>query len=629
MQRLKLFVTTTSESTYLLYRAALATGPACSRPGVADFSVRSWVPATRLASSSWGCRAPGRRRLLPVVAGEPLLPAVALPPRRHIGCTLPFPHPQTASPTPPSTRKHTRTTTSRVSSGAAHTTRSKTYAHPGRRTAGTRGSNLPPCARPHRSEVGALLKAARARRGGDSSAAWRACAQLPPRRRGGVACPGLARPTERSGVKCALLTAWETRSRSRYRNYTNGWSEKPMSVKRSEQRLNARAGVKREIPEKTRRPTASSSTIPTCENPVTRRGIKTGSYWWEASVLIAQPSRPLLDCKFTYTHIPNLAQHYDLSLKNLNMHCPVRSDVVIKQKIRKVCCNHQIPTNSGSDREFQQLSARVRRTCLVEIRGYLTLWRKSLIPRAPEAQAKKMAALARKKLQPRSPVSALQRSRQQADHPIGDISQSAVSNQIRGQFQELRAANAKLPGKRMNVSNTARAIPSSVFALFLRHRPFFTSHTFPSLSNMPRDRVICTCRGWLQYRVLPSIVCAPRSSSRVSNNTLKSTYVARKTTRLPHLGESGSIPGGVAPAFSHVGIVPYDAAGQRVFSGISRFPRPSIPALLHTHLASALIGSQDLDVGAAVVEPLNWSPPTRANRVKTGPSGLFASGNRI
>ncbi|KAJ8893510.1 hypothetical protein PR048_006108 [Dryococelus australis] len=38
---------------------------------------------------------------------------------------------------------------------------------------------------------------------------------------------------------------------------------------------------KRETIEKTRRPTASSGTIPTCENPVTRPGIETGSPWWE------------------------------------------------------------------------------------------------------------------------------------------------------------------------------------------------------------------------------------------------------------------------------------------------------------------------------------------------------------
>ncbi|KAJ8890610.1 hypothetical protein PR048_010119 [Dryococelus australis] len=48
------------------------------------------------------------------------------------------------------------------------------------------------------------------------------------------------------------------------------------------------------------------------------------------------------------------------------------------------------------------------------------------------------------------------------------------------------------------------------------------------------------------------------------------------------------IPTGVAPKFSHVGIVPNDAAGQRVFS---RFHRPCIPALLPTRVASLLTDS--------------------------------------
>ncbi|KAJ8872562.1 hypothetical protein PR048_026168 [Dryococelus australis] len=48
-----------------------------------------------------------------------------------------------------------------------------------------------------------------------------------------------------------------------------------------------------EIPEKTHRPTASSGTIPTCGNPVTRPGIESGSPWWEASGLTGRPPRPL------------------------------------------------------------------------------------------------------------------------------------------------------------------------------------------------------------------------------------------------------------------------------------------------------------------------------------------------
>ncbi|KAJ8883336.1 hypothetical protein PR048_015179 [Dryococelus australis] len=52
------------------------------------------------------------------------------------------------------------------------------------------------------------------------------------------------------------------------------------------------------------------------------------------------------------------------------------------------------------------------------------------------------------------------------------------------------------------------------------------------------------------------------------------------------LDKSGSIPCGDAPGFSHVEIVLDDAAGRRVFSGISRFPRCCIPVPLYTHLAS-------------------------------------------
>ncbi|KAJ8878240.1 hypothetical protein PR048_018817 [Dryococelus australis] len=45
-----------------------------------------------------------------------------------------------------------------------------------------------------------------------------------------------------------------------------------------------------------------------------------------------------------------------------------------------------------------------------------------------------------------------------------------------------------------------------------------------------------------------------------------------------------------------VGIVLEDAAGRRIFSGVSCFPRPCIPAPLHTHLASPSSALKDLTV---------------------------------
>ncbi|KAJ8889032.1 hypothetical protein PR048_008526 [Dryococelus australis] len=50
-----------------------------------------------------------------------------------------------------------------------------------------------------------------------------------------------------------------------------------------------------------------------------------------------------------------------------------------------------------------------------------------------------------------------------------------------------------------------------------------------------------------------------------------------------HQDEPDSIPGRVS-GLSHVGIVPDDTVGRRVFSGIPRFPRYIIPAPLHAHL---------------------------------------------
>ncbi|KAJ8870167.1 hypothetical protein PR048_029180 [Dryococelus australis] len=62
------------------------------------------------------------------------------------------------------------------------------------------------------------------------------------------------------------------------------------------------------------------------------------------------------------------------------------------------------------------------------------------------------------------------------------------------------------------------------------------------------------------------------------------------------LYEPGSTPGGVAPVFSHVGIVADDAAGRRVFSGISSFPRPCVPAPLYAHPRLTFVRSRDPDV---------------------------------
>ncbi|KAJ8870011.1 hypothetical protein PR048_029022 [Dryococelus australis] len=73
-------------------------------------------------------------------------------------------------------------------------------------------------------------------------------------------------------------------------------------------------------------------------------------------------------------------------------------------------------------------------------------------------------------------------------------------------------------------------------------------------------------------------------------NKISATSVPRwcsgQTTRLPPRRTGFNFPGGVVPRFSHVGIVPDDADGRRVFSGISRFSSSPIITSFKPHRLS-------------------------------------------
>ncbi|KAJ8882303.1 hypothetical protein PR048_014105 [Dryococelus australis] len=70
-----------------------------------------------------------------------------------------------------------------------------------------------------------------------------------------------------------------------------------------------------------------------------------------------------------------------------------------------------------------------------------------------------------------------------------------------------------------------------------------------------------------------------------------------------HRGEPGSTPDGISPGFPHVGILPDDAIGRRVFSGISSFTRHCISALLHAHLTSSSSALKTSILRAAQISP--------------------------
>ncbi|KAJ8868777.1 hypothetical protein PR048_030317 [Dryococelus australis] len=69
---------------------------------------------------------------------------------------------------------------------------------------------------------------------------------------------------------------------------------------------------------------------------------------------------------------------------------------------------------------------------------------------------------------------------------------------------------------------------------------------------------------------------------------------ATSAFKASHQGEPGSIPSQVT-RFSQVGIVPDDAVGRRIFSGISVSPAPSFRRFF-IYTSITLIGSQDLAV---------------------------------
>ncbi|KAJ8872286.1 hypothetical protein PR048_025888, partial [Dryococelus australis] len=113
----------------------------------------------------------------------------------------------------------------------------------------------------------------------------------------------------------------------------------------------------------------------------------------------------------------------------------------------------------------------------------------------------------------------------------------------------------------------------------------------PVCTALLREQRSPVCTALLREQRNPTIyVARPELEDRTPRTviskfvTIRGCVVVRLLTS--HLDEPVSIPGGVAPEFSHVGIVPDDAAGRRVFSEIPHSPRPLIPALLQSRLAS-------------------------------------------
>ncbi|KAJ8878325.1 hypothetical protein PR048_018902 [Dryococelus australis] len=153
--------------------------------------------------------------------------------------------------------------------------------------------------------------------------------------------------------------------------------------------------------------------------------------------------------------------------------------------------------------------------------------------------------------------------------------------------------NKLLRESALNCSNEASQHSSGVFRETMGKRNKLVGQARLQIaegSGKPRAAVSFTVSASGPTRPAASLSRGPR-------------YGAVATALAPYQSELGSIPGGVTPKFPHVGIAPIDGAGRRVFSGISRFPRPCIPALLHSHVTSLSSGIKTSLLRAAKISP--------------------------
>ncbi|KAJ8882769.1 hypothetical protein PR048_014582 [Dryococelus australis] len=328
---------------------------------------------------------------------------------------------------------------------------------------------------------------------------------------------------------------------------------------------------KRDILEKTRRPTASSGTIPTCESLVTRPGIEPGSSWWEASVLIAQLPWPPKYFKagfLEYLPFPPPPLHSGTGPYSPRFTLIDSQDLDVKSR-------PHLFIHLG-----EKAAAQVRASSApVDTMSTLT-WVYSAVSRASRYSAAEKACTIEKAPTWTAPGREPATLRLQVDHPTPEL---------RGQ------------GKHHDNSKEALNFgPLRISTLFLHNENGnFELQRAPSNGvSVPITRSIEPLGGTASKKRIPAVVfnafnihCPASFLQTFLRFPLKhhedfTSYGAAVAERLAcspftHANWAGSLPDF---RMWEMGIVPDDAAGRCVFSGISRFFHACIPALLYTSL---------------------------------------------
>ncbi|KAJ8867372.1 hypothetical protein PR048_031173 [Dryococelus australis] len=265
-------------------------------------------------------------------------------------------------------------------------------------------------------------------------------------------------------------------------------------------------GRKREIPEKTRRSTTLSRTIPTCENPVTRPGIEPGSPWWDASRLTAHPPWPPLYQALTGE------RHSEIFLSN---------DAILLARATGFCAAMILSTATALGADFAVRNSKTQKD--FSTRAAAIAQQHSGIPTERHSGVTQLVHT-------------------MFDTPWRTLAQSSPST--------VTPDNQCAVDIGIFVHKNLESSPQVSLYLYTCgycHGEFKTLHPHPLLKTNSWCLYSCFCitLTLTGATVVKRLACSP------TTNAIR---------------------------------MPDDAPGPRVFSGLSRFPRPFIPVLLHTHL---------------------------------------------
>ncbi|KAJ8894054.1 hypothetical protein PR048_006664 [Dryococelus australis] len=383
-------------------------------------------------------------------------------------------------------------------------------------------------------------------------------------------------------------------------------------------------------------PAASSGTIPTYKNTgVTWPGIEPGSSWWEVSILASQPPRPL-------TLLQGRANRWWRgkawsSLACRNIMC---RDMVTDPYLAECSGHVEVSVLAAGHALLDELTWRIVRCRYhTECSGHVE---SAIIRRSCRTGRADWACRIRR---------TAPSTRQTADHgrpqsPRCEAQRPAHRSVRQSVAMETPGGEGSTSARRWGCCHLPGAPRSECFALPAVHFPprkryaHFRPHTLDDIQTcvmaIPAHRM--KIKPTEPYEVekmlavwdgLPVLyiggvfdelhasrtlqVWAPRGCLPLSCTSLLPRDASQPgTTRVPfqdfrisidggvvasalasHPGDTGSIPGGLAPGFLHVGIVLDDAACRRAFSGHSRFPRPCIPAPLHPRVSLQVMFRDD------------------------------------